>query len=454
MALLSIPCTRGSALLILMLALAAVKLSGQGIFTPTLSDSWQATYANPALYGNLERNVTIGLPGFHNHLDLGGLTYNDIVVEEGDRRILDLNLLARLIDPRNELSNEFSIETIGGAFRVGKVGVGLSHRVRSNGVLDYPQRLVAVIAEGNAAFIGQTVDIAPFGFTTNFHEFALGAGVQVSDEIYLGGRVKYLSGIADLRIETGGRLALTTEEDNFALTLDQDLLINTAGTIDYNGLDDISIEYQLNEVTFNELFSQNSGWGVDVGAFFERDRLRLQLAANDIGATINWDKNTTNLRLSGENSFSGLDVLADVFDDGFSLEGALDSLEATFEPIETNVAYSSKIGGTYLAAGEFDLTEKWTLAGVVRYHDRILDPQAAVALGVRYQLFEALSVAANYSVRGRDATNLGLQLYGRLGPVRLLISTDDVTAIFGARDASAGGLRAGAALVFGGQSDQ
>ena len=54
----------------------------QGLFTPTASDQWQATLHNPALYTNLERTVTVGLPGVSDRLDLGGFTYDEVVVIE------------------------------------------------------------------------------------------------------------------------------------------------------------------------------------------------------------------------------------------------------------------------------------------------------------------------------------------------------------------------------------
>ncbi|MEM6770604.1 MAG: DUF5723 family protein, partial [Bacteroidota bacterium] len=210
---------------LILLCFLGTTLTAQDLTAPLFSDSWQATFSNPALYGNLPGRFTVGLPGFQNDLVLENVTYNQLLATENGERFLDLRLLPELLEDRNEIRNDFAVETVGVGLRGDRFSVGFAHRLRAGGVLDYPRSLIEVVAEGNAQFIGQTVEIAPLGLVTSYHEIGLGVSYQLTERIHLGGRLKYLSGIADVRTNVGGSLLLTTGEENFALTLDQDLTL-------------------------------------------------------------------------------------------------------------------------------------------------------------------------------------------------------------------------------------
>ncbi|MEM9930738.1 MAG: DUF5723 family protein, partial [Bacteroidota bacterium] len=174
-------------------------VAAQDLTVPLISDSWQATFSNPALYGQGRGRLTVGLPGFSNDLYAENITYNQLLFTENGQRILDLNRIPDLLDERNELRNDFSLETTGAALRGDRLSFGLYHRLRALGQADYPKTLIQLAVEGNAQFIGQTIEIAPLGYATSFHELGLGASYAVTEKIHLGARIKYLSGVADAR---------------------------------------------------------------------------------------------------------------------------------------------------------------------------------------------------------------------------------------------------------------
>ncbi|MEL7160581.1 MAG: DUF5723 family protein, partial [Bacteroidota bacterium] len=380
-------------------------MGGQDLTVPLLSDTWQATFSNPALYGQGRGRLTVGLPGLSNDLVAENVTYNDLLLTENGQRILDLSRLPDLLEERNTLRDDFSLETIGAALRGGRLSFGLYHRVRAAGELDYPKTLVQLVVQGNAQFIGQTVEIAPAGFGTSFHELGLGASYAITDQLHFGGRIKYLSGIADVRTLPGGSLRLTTGEENFALTLDQDLTINTAGTIDYNGLDDVGVNYDLNRIRTDDLFSQNNGLAFDFGLFADLGKLRLQAAANDLVGKIDWSNEVSTFRLRGADAFSGLDVLEQVLEDSVSFDSALDSLRLEFEPTEGSEPYRSDLYATYLIGGEFDLTERLTAGLLIVHYARPLEAETAFALSARYAVLDELTVGFNYNARKDAAAN-------------------------------------------------
>ncbi|MEO0731422.1 MAG: DUF5723 family protein [Bacteroidota bacterium] len=439
-------------MLILFLVLFAAGLVAQDLTSPLISDSWQATFSNPALYGQGRGRLTVGLPGLTNDLVAENVTYNDLLQTENGERILDLTRLPGLLEERNVLRDDFSLETIGAALRGDRLSFGLFHRVRASGELDYPKTLVQVVVEGNAQFIGETVEIAPAGFGTSFHELGLGASYAITNQLHFGVRIKYLSGIADVRTLPGGSLGLTTDEENFALTLDQDLTINTAGTIDYNGLEDVGVNYDLNRIRTDDLFSENNGLAFDFGLFADLGKLRLQAAANDLAGRIDWSNEVSTFRLEGTSAFSGLDILEQVLEDSVSFDNALDSLRLAFEPTEGTAPYRSDLYATYLLGGEFDLTDRLTAGLLIVHYDRPLEAETAFALSARYAIIDELTVGLNYNARKEATANLGLHLLAEIGPVNLLVSTDNLLTVFQQRGSSRAGVRLGASLSLGGGS--
>lgn len=446
-------CTCGPALKSNLMLLAVLfftnSLTAQDLTAPLLSDSWQATFSNPALYGQAKGRFTVGLPGVYNDLYAENITYNQLLLTENGRRILDLNRLPGLLSDRNELRNDFSLETIGVGLRGDRFSLGLYHRLRVLGQADYPKTLVQLAAQGNAQFIGQSVEIAPLGYATSFHEVGFGASFAITENIHFGARVKYLSGVADVRTGVAGSLRLTTGEENYALTLDQDLTVNTAGTIEYNGLDDVGINYDLNRIETDDIFSENNGVAFDLGLFADFGKIRGQLAATDLGGRINWTNEVTNFRLEGTDEFSGLDILAELLEDSLSFTAALDSLQVTFEPTENNENYRSKLPATYLIGGEYDVTDRLTAGLLIVHYDRALDAETAFAISGRYQLLDELTVGLNYNARKGASANLGAHLYAHLGPVNLLASTDNLLTVFSQKNNSRAGVRLGASLSIG-----
>lgn len=440
-------CTCGRALLLLLLS--GGMLSAQDLTAPLLSDSWQATFTNPALYGQAQGRLTVGLPGLSNDLYLENLTYNQLVTEVGDRRILDLSVVPDLLTERNEIRNDLAVETIGVGLRGDRFSVGLYHRLRANGELNYPKTLVQLAAQGNAQFIGQTVEIAPFGQATSYHEIGLGTSVAITDKIHFGARVKYLSGIADVRVAEGSSLRLTTGEENFALTLDQDLTLNSAGTVEYGSLSDINLNYDFGRIETDKLFSDNNGVAFDLGFFADLGGLRLQAAANDLGGSIKWTNEVTTLRFSGTESFTGLDVLQQIFADSISLTTALDTLQIRYEPEESSDPYTTNIAATYLIGGAYDVTDRLTAGLLLMHYARPIMPETAFAVSARYRLLDELTVGLNYNARRAAAANLGAHLYAHLGPVNLLLSTDNLLTVFTQKDNSRASVRLGASLTFG-----
>ncbi|MEM6395385.1 MAG: DUF5723 family protein [Bacteroidota bacterium] len=421
----------------------------QDLTSPLLRGTWQSTFANPALLHSLDGKITVGLPGIYNDLRSENISLGDILVEEGDRRIIDINRGIDGLETRNELRDQADFETIGFAYRADKWAFGFSHRIRYDGAVNYPKTLVQVIWEGNAQFIGETVDIRPDLRIGGYHELAFSAAYKLGDKLSIGGRVKLLSGINQLSSADGGRLRLRTDEVAFALELDQDYTLNSAGALRYEDIRDFDLETEFARFTTENLFSSNTGLAFDLGAQLDLGNIRIQAAAQDLGGTINWEDDVTNYRLTGVEDFTGLDILENLLNDTASLSGIVDSLADQFEPTETNNGFSTTVGSRYMLAGELDVNDQLTIGGLVYLLDGFTeDTETAAAVSAQFRLTDFVTVGGIYGYRAGEFTNLGLNATLALGPARLLLATDNVFTAFRPLNANQANVRIGLSLSF------
>ena len=422
-------------------------LSGQNLTAPLLSGSWQSTYHNPAMLHFLPGAVTVGLPGISNDFRLENLNYRDLYVSSGGQRILDLNALAALTGDRNSVQEFFSIETLGLAVRTDRMAFSAYHRLRLNGNAEYSGDLVDVIALGNAPFIGATVDLAPRATVLTFQEVGFGLSYAVSDAVAVAGRIKYLAGSSAVQTSEGGSLRLTTGTENYALTLDQDITLRTVNAIEYNeSLSDIRFEYFPERLTPGDLFGSNTGMAIDVGVAVDLDRLRLNASATDLSASIEWDDDVTNLEFSGSNTFSGLDILADLLRDSVSLNTALDSLVGTFDPQASTGNFTTKLAPTYYLGGEYDISDRVTTGALLVLEDRLGEAAVAAAITANYAVTDWLRLGLNANMRSGLGTHLGANLFISAGSFQFFASSDKLFSLLGTGRPEVAGVRIGAAL--------
>ena len=435
--------------LLTLLLTVAVSLTGQDLTAPLLSGSWQSAYHNPAMVHFLPSRVTVGLPGIAHDLRLQNVDYADIFERDGSSNIVNLAAWAAGVEERNAVRDDYAVETIGGALRGERFSYHFYHRLRVRGDADYPRSLVNVIALGNAAIIGQTVDVAPRGGIVSYHELAFGLGYAPNDRVAVSGRIKYLSGASGIEAAEGGGLRLTTGNENFTLTLDKDLTLNSVGAFDFRSLDDFDLTYRPARLRAGDLFAGNNGLAIDLGVAVNLDRLRLNASVTDIGATIDWKENITTLRFEGTSSFSGLDVLDDLLRDTLSLESAVDSLVVSLEPEVGSANYQSRIAASIFLGGEYDVTDRLTAGALLILQDRLGELVPTVALVGRYAVTDWLQLGLNLNHRSGMRTHLGLHMLATPGKFQFFAASDKFFSLLTSGNRSVAGFRLGAALTLG-----
>lgn len=422
-------------------------LLAQGDFSAQLlRGSMQAYATNPAMFP--EGRFQLSLPGLYGVIQVDDLTYNDLFRKDAQgRSVLDINAAITGLETTNMISSQADIETLQLATRLGSVVLGAGHRIVNHIYLDYLKTLPQLIWQGNAQFIGETIDFAPDLNVFSYHEFSLSAGVEVGDGFSLGGRLKRLIGLGS--IEAGqGALRLTTDEDAYALTVDADYQINSTGNFTFNGVLE-GIDIELSNFETNRLLTNNVGWAFDVGASLVKERWQLHLSSINLGASIHWKDDPVNYSLKGVYAYEGLDVAQAILDDSASFVGIADSLESLYQPARTQQAYETSLPTLYYLSGSYDISEKWGVGAMFigQHYRGSFSPAAAVT--VNYQPGRFARFGGLLGWRNGRPDQLGINTTLSLGPVWLLLATDNILTAVKIRDSERANFRVGLNLVFG-----
>lgn len=424
-------------------------LSGQqelGIFFQ--DKAWQNNRLNPAFFPK-NKKVIIGLPGIYNDAFVSGFTIDDIeTTNEEGQKILDINRAISFMDASNTLLGTASVETISFGFRSKKWHFNFGHAVNFQGIADYPKSLAQLIWEGNSQFIGQDVPFDTDFQVMGYHEWSLGLAFDVADNISVGGRIKYLSGIGVTTTDPDRKaLSLFTDEETYALRLTSDFVVNNAGFLDFNGFSDIRFDAGAGDFNADQLFSSNNGLAFDLGIRGQISNWEFSASVLDIGA-IDWEDEVTNYTLSGVTDYAGLDILEDITDDDADFPAILDSLEQIYNPIETSRAFTTDLinrGYGYVA-----YRGGWWKVGATAHFSRWRDQTfTAFGFGVQGQITDWLSLGTLYSYRYESFDNLGLNAHVAIGPAQLLLATDNIITAFDIRKTNTATFRLGLNLAFG-----
>lgn len=410
-----------------------------------LTQSWQQMSTNPALQ---PRGIVVNLPGIYNNLWTTNITFNDLFVEQNGNTVLDIGNAINQLETQNILRQNLDVETIGIGFRIGSLGLNIGHRMRFNGLIDYSKNLAQLIWEGNAQFIGQTIEFGPSFDLNAYHEFSLGASYEINDKIRIGGRVKLLSGSSNVNTSESN-LRLTTSDDIYQLEMDANYVINSAGALRYNDINDIGLNFQFGDFSTESIFGENRGMAFDLGLAVKLGKLQLTASAIDLGAEISWKKDVNNYSLEGTYAFEGLDVAGQLLDNEESFGAVLDTLSALYEPSESQNAYTSPIGAKFYFGAQYELSDE-IVVGLIGFTDDYQNiSTSALALSASYQLMPILRVGGFYGLRNKRIDNLGANAIFSLGPVQLLLATDNIITAFRPRESNLANFRLGINLLFG-----
>ena len=439
---------------LLALLLLSLRLSAQQeLMLHSLPDLWHSTATNPAFFPE-NKHIAIGLPGIGlDAAHSGDITYNDIFVKKGDHKAIDFtNALAKL-DPSNTVHFDQRIETVSLGLRIpGKIWLQVGHANRFSGNITYPKTLPALIWDGNAQYIGQTVDIAMQADLFDWNEWNIGVAKDFG-KLNVGVRAKYLTGTSALLTDDAHRSAtITTSNDIYQLTLATDYGFHAASLISAIDTSGLGFDLTLGKLK-GKAFSKNSGVAFDLGAQFKvNEQITIDVALLDLGGKIKWTEKANYFISQGEYQYDGATLPgADIINGSDSLDFStkLDTLNDIFNFHKTAQNFETRLPLQAYAGGSFELTKRLSF-GLGAYFQKRPDENTRVAVGAsaRFKPLKWLSLGAMYSVNDRSAANFGFHLALQPGPVQLYFASDNLLNAFSVKSNPVVNLRTGLSLIF------
>ncbi|RFC55891.1 DUF5723 family protein [Brumimicrobium aurantiacum] len=392
----------------------------------------QAHVLNPAYKPNAK--VFVSIPVLSNNsfgASNSGFSLNDLLTERPQDDSLNINpsnAIGKMSD-RNFLTLETYNEVFAFGFRVKKnyFSFGVTNRLNSNFV--YTKDLFTLITEGNGkSLLGKRASLDETGINLNSYlEYAVGFNREINDKLSVGGRVKFLSGMANVDTRET-KLGLHTDATTFNLTFDGSATINTSGINSmYDSLAPEGYTPAENAASF-----KNFGIALDLGAQYKiNDKISVSASLLDLGY-ITWKEDNSNFVLNEiDYRYEGIDLKEFLTD---STEAVFENLEDTLRKVfsgnENNDEYKSSLATRFYLNGSYQLTNKIQVAATL--YNEILESRyrAAAIVSGSIQLKNWLTATLNYSQYARSFGNIGAGVSLRGGPVQFFVVTDNVLGFF------------------------
>lgn len=408
-------------------------------------DVWQQNLTNPAQFG--KNKINIGIGSVYNNTILEGVTIGDIINTENGQTTLDIDAAIANMNDQNSLDQYLSVETLNIGLNLGKIGLSLSHAFKFDAFYSYPKAFPQTIFQGNAQFIGETVEIGSSINLNNYNEIALGIAYQ-GEKFSIGGRVKYLIGVGTAATNPDRNSAtLFTDPDIYQLTLSADYELQTAGFLDYNDIDDFELQLSPSSESL-KLAGENTGLAFDIGAKVDLGKLHLSASVLDIGS-IDYKDNTRTYATKGSYTYEGVDLTPAFSGEDVDFESGLDTLRTIFNVTENNETFTIDLASQAYVSAKYDLSKKLTVGAL--YYGRFSESnnKTVVALSGQMKLGKIASAGLTYSIIDDTFTNIGLNAAVKLGPVQVFALTDNLIGTVTQNDSEVINFRAGLNLVIG-----
>ncbi len=399
-------------------------------------------YYNPSWNGNNKIYFSIGM-GLHSAgLSNSGFKLKDFLTSrpQDDSLVVDpagaINKLAKL----NYLGINAQNEIIGFGLKKGKnyYSFGILNRLDMS--FAYPKDFVQLIFEGNGKeFLGKRANLDGLAIdAVSYIEYGFGFNRELNSKWKVGGRVKLLSGISNVKTKKSV-LGLTTDATTFDLTIDGEYDIRTAGIPDSNSVFDNNSFYNF----------KNRGVALDLGFTYKAtEKITLNGSLLDVGS-IKWTQNIHNYEdRDFSYTFQGVDINEALNDTNY-FQTLNDSLGDIFFINPTNNSYRTSLPVRLIVGGQYEINRLLS-TGVVWFSDFTngnYRPTWMLAGSLHVKNWFVVNM--NYTVSSRSANNVGLGIALKGGGASFFISSDNVLAYLWPSSAKIAHMSTGLGFVIG-----
>lgn len=396
---------------------------GQGLQLATMTEVGQINRTNPAKFA--DKRIYIGFSPF---VGIGTNTAGTDVFQI-DGGFLPGSINLENLEDENFLSSRVRANFDLG-FRVKKWAFNISTGTAFNNQTNFNKDFVGFVTQGNAPYVGETLNLDPEFHFSLHQEFGLGISREFLGFLNIGVRAKYLVGLADIRT-TAGQLSLTTGEDYYELLLEGNYQLQVAGLPQAQTIEEFS-ELPIDSFFSEKLadpfgnLSKNTGFGFDIGATAEfGDRLQVGLSILDIGS-INWEQDAVEYDIEGAFEFDGIDVAG--FLVGNDTENILDSLDINnlVDFAGKSQTYSTRLNPKIYTTARLKFGKELYLNAVLRNEFTENGVRTGFGVGLQKNFRKILSLGAMYSIRNGSFANVGANLSLKLGPAQLFVVSDNL----------------------------
>jgi len=291
----------------------------------------------------------------------------------------------------------------------------------------YSKNLIGLVAKGNGAYIGETVNLDPISLKAiHYREYALGAAYNLNEQWNFGVKAKLLFGKSAINTENMD-FNVTTTKDYYYLDIETDFRVNTSLPMEKKDT--------LEDVGFGEYsFSgSNIGMGFDLGATFKLDdQWSFSASVLDLGY-VQFDRWLYSYYSNSKIKYEGIG-----FNQLVGLEG--EEKDQKIQDIKDSVVAMFEIEGevkrfivpltakVYLGAN-YQITDVDNVGALLRmdiYKGKIIPTFTA---SYYRKINENIGVTANYSIANRSYFNVGLGFVANYDPVQVYFVTDNLYGV-------------------------
>ncbi|MCL2027621.1 MAG: DUF5723 family protein [Bacteroidales bacterium] len=381
---------------------------------------------NPAYY--VPYHTYIGLPGIQSQLNNDAFTIDRSFIEREGRKLLDINGIISGLSTENNIGFDFNLDLFSLGFKIGENNqfhMGLGVEAYYNTLLT--KNTLSFFLTGNGGYMGLEGADALDGNYFDMNAYAalsLGYSREINQQISVGGRVKLLSGLANVY----------TERSKIHLFIDE--LDPNVTPYTHTIRPDITINQSLPE---NFDLTKNLGIGFDLGGVYEfNERISVGASINDIGF-INWKNEVERITSRGQEEpfvYSGVSHLEDIFNENnFDMYKAvtsfLDSISdfLQLEKVDSTFSsYRSPLRTSYNLSGFYNITDKDQLgimwnSQIGRRKNNVLTIAYTRMVGRNFQ------VCLNNAIINENAFNFGGGFAVNAGPLQLYFMVDKISSL-------------------------
>ena len=316
--------------------------------------------------------------------------------------------------------------------------VGIAERIDAS--VSLPTAFVTMLDKGFAD--GTTLDFSNMRLDMNiYRELSLGFSIAATEQLTVGGRLKFLSGFASLRTDfsrfdvTSGREQWTFDV-NSEVSMSYPLTINSAedGTfaVDSIELKELSTSDWLNKTLIG---IKNPGVAIDLGAEFTFNKnFKVSAAVNDLGGIL-WTDDMNTIHSTSSYKFTGVDMdLDDFLSDGTDFSSMItevvDSVKTALSNTVSHDKFTTSVRPNLYIGGEYTPSYNLSIGLVSQttFWKNSVSQNFNLSINLKPYSFVGVMTGLNLDTKGCCTADFGLSL--NLGPFQYYLMTNGIPVAF------------------------